>query len=130
MSYIRCLSNPEGLYIWDDGDVVTFSHGVKPPLSSGIKEVGDVARFTIPSEIFIKVHARCKQGFWDEPVEVDGMSVRQEYIYLDTASKIPSQTITEMCEDKKARGYRIRVQYKEHFVYLWPVTWAYVVKSH
>ena len=37
MSYIRCLSNPEGLYIWSDGESVTIT-GKNIPLFYSIQE--------------------------------------------------------------------------------------------
>lgn len=44
MSYIRCLSNPEGLYMFGSGKLVEFYADDTPPLSAPAPEVNAALR--------------------------------------------------------------------------------------
>jgi hypothetical protein len=126
MSYIRCLSNPESLYIWEDGTHANISHGVPGPLSSSKERDGDPALFLIPTDVW-REGLKLWHDKYGEPIDHEGMAVREEHIHLDTAELVPEQTILEMLDDRREAGYRIRLEYKGEYVYLWRVTWEYVV---
>jgi hypothetical protein len=88
MSYIRCLSNPEGLYIYGDSrGRVHISHGVAPPLSSpwrkvGARKFGGISvpagkvqpLLSIPLHVFEHVARKWGDGFVDK-VSYRGLSV-------------------------------------------------------
>lgn len=123
MSYIRCLSNPEGLYVHEDMDsYIHISWIVKPPLSSGKEDV-----MLIPYKAFYggirkwDRTGRCKN--------FKGFSIKERYIYLKTGKPVSKQDFIKSFEDKKHKGYRVRLSYQNKFVYLWSVTWEYIVQN-
>lgn len=109
MSYIRSLSNPEGLYVWGDFDgKLTFSWG------------GNLLR--IDKELFHKVAMRWYCGefdfFEDEPdsaldsVTEDSLSVKDIFIPAGEADE---------------SRFVIRLTHETTQIDLWPVTWYYLV---
>ena len=125
MSYIRCLSNPEGLYIYGTHkDLICIHHNVPAPLSSGLND--GQGFFTIPELHFTKAIKYWKQG---RKYCKGGFLVEEEHIYLDTGMMVPERTIENMIAEKRPTSYRIRLQYRSDFVYLWRVTWEYVVRN-
>ncbi len=138
MSYIRCLSNPEALYVHSDGRRVTIDHNVKPPHSSG-------KNFTIPSAVFragIKKYMKFEDGFSHR-----GMKVEEVHVDKRTGMLIPDLKPCPKCTDVTKNGFApcrpclrshwrdakhgwfaIRLSYGKHFVNLWRVTWAYTAK--
>jgi hypothetical protein len=64
MSYIRCLSNPEGLYIWGDVDGNTYvSKGADPLLS-------------IPNGLWKKFLKKWHRHY-ENDVELEGLKIRE-----------------------------------------------------
>jgi hypothetical protein len=138
MSYIRSTSNPEALYIWDDGTMANVSHGVPKPHSSE-------TLFRIPSAVFRKCLKK-----WDgsgDPVSFQGMTVEELNVDRKTAKTIPPASPCRRGCKKEGNGfipckrcsrrfwkdirrgkYVIRLSYKKDFVDLWRVTWDYVAK--
>jgi hypothetical protein len=89
MSYIRSLSNPEGLYIWHDVDgTVHILHSVPPPLSSkwprvhGVRAVGKKLVQTrrmvdFPPEIIVPYRAfRDTCSRWASGFDAEGLPHR------------------------------------------------------
>ena len=147
MSYIRCLSNPEGLYIWSDVDgTVKIAHTVKAPLSSSWpvdmlsetmsfrsrgtqiqkvirrhnppKPVGRPPLISVPRKSFERV---CRQWIKDEDdISFRGISVRELMVDIKTGQPI------EHIPMANRAAHLIRFQYKDQWFYMWRVTWAYV----
>src|SRR3990167_4820317 len=90
MSYIRCLSNPELLYIWQGSDrKVYITHGVKYPLARlGVKNYRDnPAQFTVPFHIFRDAIKKWdKYGFGK--VTYRGFTIEEIEIYSDTLKEV------------------------------------------
>jgi len=85
MSYIRCLSNPEGLYVWSDGKFANITHHVKPPHSSG-------KDFTIPQKVFERVLKRWVDYY--EPAKCAGAIAEELSVDRKTGEVIPSSEET------------------------------------
>lgn len=139
MSYIRCLSNPEALYIWSDGKTVSIWHAVKKPHSSG-------ANFGVPDPIFTRCLKLWRE--FHEPATYKGMKVEELSVDVRNAEIIPNQKPCRRgckrvgrngyipCKRCHARMFRnvrksryvIRLSYGKHFVDMWRVTWDYIAK--
>lgn len=138
MSYIRCLSNPERLYVWSNGKYVNITHSVKRPNSSG-------RHFTIPHGIF---EGTCKRWANDnEPAVCRGAKAEELHIDRTTGRVIPEwKPCTRGCKpdgkntwtpclrclkksmgDAKRGEFVIRLSYKKDFVNMWRVTWEYII---
>jgi hypothetical protein len=130
MSYIRCISNPEGLYIWHDfdGDVKITWSNVKPPLSYNVKDKKwPIPMMSVPVRVF---QSACKK--WDEhpynAVNVKGFTVEEIHVNVKTGKRIKEKEFIKIINKVKSE-FLVRIAYKKKFVYLWPVTWDYVVNS-
>jgi len=133
MAYIRCLSNPEGMYIYGGADGVWINHNVLPPLASKEVDDGCSPHFVVPSRDFDRVGLKWdKEWDLDGPVRSGKFAAREVHVYLDTGKPI------EKDWDKRffRKGYKrrpsaflIRLSYGRHFVMLWRVTWEYIVQS-
>ncbi len=125
MSFIRCLSNPEGLYIYADcrGRLNISWCSVDPPLSS--RHRGEMR---IPRHVFYKV---VKQ--WDQRGDhayFRGFSVEEQFIYTATGDPVHgTENLKRYLKDKRKREFKIKLSYKNDFVFLWYVTWEYVVRN-
>ena len=117
MSYIRSTSNPEGLYIWHDvSEDIMIHWNQMPPLCS--KQTG----MAIPAKVFYKAVEKAK---WGEKTTVDGFTIEEQYIFMDTGKKVP--TNHDIFREQRKLAYQIKLSYKNRFVFLWKVTWRYVV---
>lgn len=137
MSYIRCLSNPEALYVWSDGKKTHITHNVKSPHSSG-------RDFTIPHKAFERVLKLWAQ--YHEPSRCGGVIAQELHIDKKTGKIIPrwkpckrgckpqgrnAWIPCKRCWKRDVKGSRrgeflIRLSYKNDFVNLWRVTWDYM----
>ena len=72
MSYIRCLSNPESLYVWEETDRIAFTIS---------KEYG-TEFFYIPTNVFHQA-ALAFNKTWDQPVEFEGCQIDEVFVYPD-----------------------------------------------
>lgn len=144
MSYIRCLSNPEGLYIWSGTDnLVHIIHNVPKPHSSGLDG------FTVPWRVFENGTKNWKKAYEPDQFQYRGMRIDELHVFEKTGKIVPDLSpCNRGCvkEDKNSfrpcvrcfnkyyvnalkSRYIIRLSYKNHFVHLWRVTWAYVVEN-
>jgi len=138
MSYIRCLSNPEGLYVWSDGKFANITHNVKPPHSSG-------KDFTIPHRVFERVLKRWAD--YHQPAKCAGAVAEELSVDRKIGEVIgPFKPCNRGCErqgkafilckpchakmmkDIRRSSYVIRLSYKGNFVNMWRVTWDYMTK--
>ena len=130
MSYIRCLSNPENLYIWEDVDgTVTFSHRVRPPLASKEpKGDGNPFCITMPAREF---KAACRKWARDgsEDVKAGNFSAKLMQVLLDTGKPPPAKYHKIPPSESPPSEFLVRIGYKRKFVFLWLVTWEYVVRN-
>lgn len=127
MSYIRCLSNPEALYIWGDADgFANICHNVKPPLSSPWPKDGNTPLFQVPIKAFEKAALRW-YGSGKDDVTIDGFRVQMVSVFVKTGMRVPKNL--DILTDRRRHELLVRISYKRHFVHLWDVTWAYVVRS-
>lgn len=69
MSYIRCLSNPEGLYVWADCDGTTY-------FWIGGEENDDKSCIRIPNHHFVKVCEKWYEG--EDPLSYKGVKVYED----------------------------------------------------
>jgi hypothetical protein len=123
MSYIRCLSNPERLYIWGDRDGrVTFSHGVKPPLALSSR---DSNGFQVPESAFKEVCRKWAEG--SEHATTKGFRAKLVHVLLETGKPTPPHF--NPFRDERRAEFLVRVSYKRKFVHLWLVTWMHVVHN-
>lgn len=125
MSYIRCLSNPEALYIWGDCQgYVNISHCVKPPLSSG-------RQFRIPTKDFHRVGKKWSEWCDEEKgIRLGHLRIQEIHVYRDTGKPVGPEWMKNFLKKKKREAdFLVKVSYKRDFVFLWKVTWKYVVDS-
>ena len=94
MSYIRSISNPEGLYIVGTGENVEIY--VKT----------DVVKY-IPGDIFDGLIKKYIDNFYED-CEYKGASI--QYV-------------------KRGKDFKIEFSYSDWKIYMWDVTWNYIVMS-
>jgi len=114
MSYIRSGSNPEKLYIYGTEDRVYICEGSKPD-------------WWIPLNIFNGLLRKYHRYFHDCPRDYKGAKV--EEIWVDQNN--------HECDDEnyspsldKLLECKVKLSYGDNFVYMWDVTWEYIVLSY
>jgi hypothetical protein len=114
MSYIRSSSNPEQLYIWGDGKIVTF---IKGPYTVG----------TMPSEILNELLYRySKHENEDEVLEFEGATIQQ--VLVDAKDRQVDQIDPK--EKILPTDWKIQLSYDGWVLYMWYVTWYYIVETN
>jgi len=113
MSYIRSGGNPEKLYIYGTEDRAYICEGSKPD-------------WWIPLNIFNGLLRRYHRYFHDCPREYKGAKVDNVWVDKDNIEKdeslyIPSPDYLLEC--------KVKLSYGENCVYMWDVTWEYIVQS-
>lgn len=132
MSYIRCLSNPEGLYIWGGSDGINIDHCLKKPFASG-------RSILIPEKHFHQVCHEWDHGEhqWHGPCRSGQLTVAEQNVFMDTGDLVPAskawlrQEMHRLTHGKKTRKtrYVIRLQYGKRYIMMWRVTWQYIVAN-
>ena len=122
MSYIRALSNPEGLYIWGEEDP-------KNPKRARVviagPTVGGKPLPTIPSGTFKML---CRKWNTDGEATYKGFVV-DEVVVCGKKVKRPGQ---DDWHCKKEHEYKIRLRKLGKggwYMLMWRVTWEYVVEN-
>lgn len=133
MSYIRSLSNPEGLYIFGSNGIHIY-HGLKPPLCSEKSWP-----IVIPESDFYRVCHAWDHGpdQWKGPAYSRDFSAREELIFVNTGKRVPDdvasmrRSMKDLFKGKKRplERFVIRLQYKKKYIMIWRVTWHYVVEN-
>ena len=114
MSYIRCLSNPEGLYIFDDGKNMNFAIGDKLQI--------------IPSgyfNSFITAYLK-KENAWREDDFTWGKISIKEVFVLHKKKPDDFQKFLKV----KPGSYKYELRYNGKLIArMWHVTWCYIVNN-
>jgi len=138
MSYIRCLSNPEGLYMFGTSDDkgkswIEVWHGLRKPLSSADGASLEHRHFTIPEKEFLEVCHLWDHGpqAWRGPAVSGKLEVKEMDIFVKTGKRVSKDwdPISNLKDRKRETRYVIRLQYGKHYIMLWRVTWQYVVAN-
>jgi hypothetical protein len=125
MSYIRSTSNPEGLYIYGDGESIVIHHGggtiLVPPRD--FERVG-LAYLEPGSALVIR------------PIKSGGLSLREVTLckgtericrpgHLERCTARPRKARKQECRHEE----RLLLEYRGEKIFLWKVTWAYIAHS-
>jgi len=128
MSYIRCGSNPEGLYIWSSGDLVHICAG-----PSKVKQAANNAQVvSVPTDQFEALLKNFKSTLQEDlHSEKDHPDLRTEEVW-----ELPDGTIQKDCPNRnidfESDSYvecdrKIALYYKDELVCtMWRVTWYYI----
>ena len=126
MSFIRCLSNPEAMYIWHDVDeTVHITHSVKPPLASK----GD--EFCVPTRLWYglwRVVERNHGLYLNEGdvLKFGDLKLEEKHIYIDSGRIVKSYKMKDLFAERKPTSFRWKFSYGKHFVYMWQVTLEHI----
>ena len=114
MSFIRCLSNPEAMYIWHDVDeTVHITHSVKPPLASK----GD--EFCVPTRLWY--------GLWRVVERNHGLYLNEgDVLKFGDLKLVKSYKMKDLFAERKPTSFRWKFSYGKHFVYMWQVTLEHI----
>lgn len=114
MSYIRSGSNPEKLYIYGTEDRAYICEGSKPD-------------WWIPLDVFNGLIKNYHKYFHDCPREYKGAKVEDVWVDQDNRE----------CDDEsynpdldKLLESKVKLSYGDNCVYMWDVTWEYIVNSY
>jgi hypothetical protein len=114
MSYIRSGSNPEKLYIVGTGEHIEIMERCK-----------DV--WHIPSNIFTGLLKKFDRTFAEFPCEFKGAKVDEVWVGKNNNEETPDDEY-EPSPDNLLEC-KVKLTYKEHSLYMWYVTWAYLVNG-
>jgi hypothetical protein len=125
MSYIRSTSNPEGLYIYGDGDHIIIHH------RHGTTHV--------PPRDFDRVGLRYLKHLGTiggRPITSGGLTLREVTLYRGTERICPSGH-EDRCLARQLKApkrecrhdYRMLLEYRGVGIFLWKVTWDTIARS-
>ncbi len=117
MSYIRCLSNPEGLYIWGDGKYANFTLASEPNFLDKIVQ--------IPQKTFDNLLKKYIKNYGDN-VNYRGASIKVVWV---KTGKLHPKAMWEII-GKYDTDMKIRLSYKNWHIDMWLVTWEYITKRY
>ena len=113
MSYIRSTSNPEGLYIFCTGKEVCICYHRRALGNNSTKD--DALQFNVPTKVFHEVGRKWYNHEFEEDRDaVEFQGFRAELKWVDIG---------------KVREHQVVLSYAGHEIYLWEVTWHYVVEA-
>jgi hypothetical protein len=111
MSYIRGLSNPEGLYIWGDEEKVT--------VTKGSETIG-----YIPIPIFNGLIRKYIRGYCED-CKYKGAEIKEVLVKNDI--ELPDE---EFDKDPSVANFKMKLSYDNWSVIMWYVTWYYIARSN
>lgn len=132
MSYIRCLSNPEGLYIYSSSEGVQIHHCLRYPMATeGTGHLDNTITIKEEKDFFRACHLWDHGPHaWHGPVKVGKLSLQEVHIFERTAKKVPKDWDHVDRKNWKAKTrFSVCLQYGKHYIMLWRVTWQYVVAN-
>lgn len=103
MSYIRCTSNPEGLYIWC-GDELNITRGCD-------------YHETMPVDIFEGILEKWHYAFHEHGFEISDNEDESEYVEYKGA---------KLVEKKVTEGFKWVLEYKDIELPMWETTLYYM----
>lgn len=117
MSFIRCTSNPEGMYVY---------HHVDGYISMSTSPFNFEKELKIPPRNFYHVCKRYdKYGF--NQVKYGDFEVREVQIYEKSGEIIKKEI--DFLHERKKIGYRMAIIWKGEIKFLlWRVTWDYIAR--
>jgi len=136
MSFIRSFSNPENLYVVALEDGINLMHRVKPPLASAWPKDGNNALMIVPHLPFWAVCQLWEAGGMDPPPGKDGQwathqgfTAEEIHVYTDTGKPVTGRMPFTALFTSRPHEWLVRLSYRRQFVFLWRVTWEYVVRD-
>lgn len=130
MSIIRCLSNPEELYVYHDcsGPIVISCKAV-------LDRWGNPEMIEVPAKSFYRACQKWRDGIfdmYDEGVSHRGIIVREVPVYSKSRRIVPKAALQGGILKRAGMAeynYQIMFQYKKYRIFMWRVTWAYIVNN-
>jgi len=113
MSYIRCLSNPEELYIWGDGKYANFSSSIR-------KKFPDTL-YKMPQKTFDNLLKKYK---FKGDTRYKGARIREVFV---KNGKLNPKCVWKLV-GKYDGNFKMRLSYKKWHIDMWLVTWEYIVR--
>jgi len=129
MSYIRCLSNPESLYVYASVEnrkqFMILCHRIKPPMASFSKvPFDDFHRVKVPFGDFRRACIEWDKldGYCD--IKCGKLRVREILVFEETGRIVGKDR--GLYETRETR-FVVRVQHGRQWFNLWRTTWEYLV---
>jgi hypothetical protein len=130
VSYIRCTSNPEGLYVYEQvqGGVVLWG-GLPEPLSRFVMAPRgkEPAVLVMPVRDFRKLALRWLKDFVD--VRVGRLRVREVWIHGPTGRIVSEDRLPANFRKMREHNLHVVLTYGRWRIAMWKVTWDYVCWS-
>ena len=120
MSFIRCLSNPESLYVYHN--VYGFIDWIMT------LPKGERFQMNIPPRTFYGLIRKYVQEYFTLPVKWGKMSVDEVWTSQKTGKVLGALNDEEPRIEGEA-DLKVRVRYKDQECVLWDVTWDMVVQG-
>jgi len=120
MSYIRSGSNPENLYIWGGKEDVEIS-------------IGDVVHtHRVPVQIFNGLLKKFHRNYHECPCSYKGLKVEEVWVITNDKKEFVREASHDdfPCSELESSTIKIKLSYKDWKVYMWDVTWEYIVLSN
>lgn len=129
MAYIRCFSNPEGLYVWHDiAGHIAITHCRKKPFAS--KEGFVDEQFHVPLKEWYGLFANLYDHHNGQVTDIKygDFSIKEERINSKTGEIVPDDINLEKLS-KIDYTEQYKISYKKDFVYVWQVTLQYLANN-
>lgn len=134
MSYIMPLTNPERLYIYADSRKTVWIHG-------GLPIPGSTENFSVPRRLFHQVALAWDRGYGPDKVRRRNLIVEEVHVFTMTGKLVSKnhdclKAILDGVKKKRAvpehpimTEFLIRLSYGRNRLYMWRVTWSYIVMN-
>ena len=120
MSYIRCLSNPEGAYVYRDCSGHVMFSTSRP----------NNVHWRIPVRHFNEI---CRKwDNYDRPAKYGEFSVSEAIVWQETQQELTEAQLESLKDvhymfDSPPREYKVKVTWKGESEFFWPTTWEIIV---
>jgi hypothetical protein len=129
VSYIRATSSPEGLYAFSTRHEKTGRAIVEliPAWEYKLTNANNDHPLVVPQAVFDTAVKLWDDEDYEDDVGVKhkGFSIREVHVYSD-GSPVPTSVALST---KRKTEFLVRVAYRDKWMLLWRVTWAYVVHN-
>jgi hypothetical protein len=131
LSYIRCLSNPEGLYAYGSGDNQVWIH-----IDETYSSKGHQGTMSIPQDL-LTAAIRAFDEEYDQPIEVGGIRIHEAHVYEDKLEEEVGENWSGLeqlrrradGEEVRSTRFGIKLEYDGKWMLLWRVTWEYFARG-
>ncbi len=132
MSYIRCTSNPEDLYVYGSSEGIEFCWSPKDQTQEAFDAASMIAKYEDVWDLIKILHKHYNTFYESHPIQCGDLKIEEVHYSFEEQREVPNdewQATMFHIDNPLPTESQVKLTIGDKFVYMYRVTWRYLYEN-